>query len=589
MTIIPGLLVCLVFLAGAFPPAAAATLPDSLRSLRPSCGCAVPELPDTSRIAEANRRRLLPILFDHAGEGPLAPKAVRIGAQTRAPGYAWFDGVVRDRLVDGVADPLFADLAEGHDATMVVAVHPPDSLYTVTVGLGDPARPRGPVDVVANDSLVATGITTPPGERRELTFTVPARHGRVAVRFIARSCDGFAVSDLRLNGPSPSWLGQLFPAVPPVPDAVPPTTMLPAATPDTTRALLRRLGTFLMSEKPRGGGWSGWGLWYQTAFAVRGALSAGIVLDEPAWREAAFETIDRFVAEQSPSGAWSASYIGEDRCAGQAPPDTFSTNLADVGAMVLVLPLASTAAAPERREAYLAAARRYADNVVLPEQLPDGAFPNRKWMGQDYRHPYTVATATQCSQLMALGAVTGDARYTKAAERAAEWLTNEILPDGALSIHPHDSPNTRLLGSTKFGDAYYLVEALVWTRDLTRDTALRERCRRAVSRWLEAPAGIRAHALKGYWWPPMDLWAASKMAGVPWILAVDPRRGSYPLIDNWLDRSIGWLSDPMRAQLIGVGTHPASVRGEYALTATGFAAMGVAAALDPTVLRPARP
>jgi hypothetical protein len=559
---------------------------DTLRSLRPASGCAIPELPDTSTISPGNRRRLLPIVFDNAGEGPLAPKSVRLGAQSRAPGYAWFDGVVRDRLVPGERDPLFADLAEGHDATLVVAVDPPDSLYTVTVGLGDPGRPRGPVDVVANDSLVAAGVTTAAGERRVITFTVPARHGRLAVRFLARSCLGFGVSDVAVAGPDPSWLGQIFRPVDPVPDAVPATTLLPAATPDTTRAILRRLGTFLMANQPQGGGWSSWGLWYQTAFAVRGVLSAGIVLDEPAWREAAFATIDRFVAEQSPAGTWSAGYVGADSCAGLAPPDTSSTNLADVGSMVLLLSIAAPEASPARREAWLSAARRYADRVVLPEQLADGAFPNRRWMGKDFLHPYTVATATQCSQLMALGAVTGDARYTAAAEKAAAWLTGGVLPDGRVALLPHDSPNQKILDSTKFGDAYYLIEALVWTRDLTRDVALRESCRKAVDRWLTGPEGIRSKALRGYWWAPMDLWSSSKMAGVPWILARDPRRGSQPIVDNWLDRSIGWLADPMRAQLIGVGAHPASTRGEYALAATGFAAMGVAAALDPAVLRP---
>ncbi|HEX7880189.1 MAG TPA: hypothetical protein VF720_12315 [Candidatus Eisenbacteria bacterium] len=586
----PAILTAAVWLLrfGSVPEARAADA-DTLLSLRPASGCAVPELPETAYVSPPNRRRLLPIVFDNAGEGPLAPRSVRIGAQSRAPGYAWFDGVVRDRLVSSETDPLFADLAVGHDATMVVAVDPPDSLYTVGVGLGDPLLPRGPVDVVANDSLVAAGVSTTPGERRVLRFRVPARHGRIAVRFIARSCHGFGVSDLAIEGPSPSWLGQIFPPVAPVPDAVPPTTLLPAATPDTTRAILRRLGTFLVAHKPQGGGWSSWGLWYQTAFAVRGVLSAGLVLDEPAWREAAFATIDRFVAEQSPAGTWSAGYVGADTCAGEAPPDTSSTNLADVGSMVLVLSLAAPDASPERREAWLAAARRYSDQVVLPEQLPDGAFPNRRWMGKDFLHPYTVATATQCSQLMTLGAVTGEARYTAAAEKAAAWLTAGILPDGRVSLYPHDSANQKILESIRFGDAFYLVEALVTVRDLTRDVKLKDACRKSVERWLTGPEGIKSKSLRGYWWAPMDMWTSSKMAGVPWILARDPRRGGQPIIDNWLDRSIGWLADPMRAQLIGIGAHPASTRGEYALTATGFAAMGVAAALDPAVLKPGAP
>ena len=80
--------------SAAWLPFAGAADPDTLLSLRPPSGCTVPELPDTAYVSPGNRRRLLPILFDNAGEGPLAPKSVRMGAQSRAPGYAWFDGVV---------------------------------------------------------------------------------------------------------------------------------------------------------------------------------------------------------------------------------------------------------------------------------------------------------------------------------------------------------------------------------------------------------------------------------------------------------------------------------------------------------------
>ncbi|TPW17360.1 MAG: hypothetical protein FD129_411 [bacterium] len=570
-------------------PEGAAVAPpvDEWRSLRPARGFTVPELADTAYLSPGNRRRKLPVHFDNAGKGSFVPKTVRIGAQWRAPGYAWFDGNVRDGFVEGEPNLLWASYTEGDDATMVVAVDPPDSLYTITVGLGDPGHARGPMDVVANDSLVATAIVTAIGEHRDITFRARAKAGRLAVRLRAASCAGFSITDMNIEGPSPSWLGFLFAPAAPIPYLVPESSSLPPATPEMTRRLLRRMAGFLVDQQPNGGGWSSWGLWYQTAFAVRGILSAGIVLSEPSWREAAFTVIDRFAAEQHASGSWSAGYSGADSCLTPETPDTSSTNLADVGSMALVLSLAAPEASAERRERWLTAARRYADAIILPEQLADGAFPNRKWMGRDYRGPYSVATATQCSNLMVLGSVTQDVRYTMAAERAAAWLSGTILEDGRVALHPHDSPNQKILDSTKFGDLFYIIEALVWTRDLTRDTRLRQRCQAAIDRWLTGTKGIKSHALGGYWWPPMDLWASSKMAGVPWILAREPNRGGKPIIDNWLDRSIGWLSDPDRAHLIGVGAHPSSNKGDYSLTATGFAAMGLASALDPGVLRPA--
>ena len=107
-----------------------------------------------------------------------------------------------------------------------------------------------------------------------------------------------------------------------------------------------------------------------------------------------------------------------------------SANLADIGTMTLCLAMAVPFVDETRAGQYLSAALQYADSIVLPSQLPSGAFPNRLWRGHYQTTPYSVATATQASSLALLHAVTGRIEYLKSAQRAGIWLADHVQEDG---------------------------------------------------------------------------------------------------------------------------------------------------------------
>jgi len=204
---------------------------------------------------------------------------------------------------------------------------------------------------------------------------------------------------------------------------------------------------------------------------------------------------------------------------------------------------------------------------------------NRTWQNKDYRFPYSVATGTQISTLVVLHQITGDDRYRTAAGVAAKWLARQVRDDGRIAFAPHDRATTQLVGSTRFGDIYYMMEALMFVAGWTTDDALRREVDLAFDRWVEGPVGLRVLARNGYWWPMGDLWTDSKLAGVPALLCERLRRPAPESLREMVHRQLSWLDDDRLSRRIGVRASPAAMSGEYGLVATGFAGLSAAAGL----------
>jgi hypothetical protein len=469
----------------------------------------------------------------------------------------------------------------------LVAVDPPGARYRLRLTLGDPYLPRGPVTVRVNDVVIADSVTTEAGTTTEIACETVAAGGRIAVR-LSGGCRGFVLAALALEGPENAALARLLPRFPSRRMAVPPAESLAAIDAAGLLALLRRSADFLLEHQPMTGGFSYHGAWYQNAYPIRTLFAASRILNDTTYSRPALETLDWFAAMQRPDGNWNSSYYGSEKCAATNPnPHPPSANLADIGTMAGCLAVVAPFVDADRRQRYLAAAVRYAEKVSLPNQLPSGAFPNRLWDGRDTFHPYTVATATQVASLSALYDATGDPRFLEAAERGARWLARlSFLPDGRLTLHPHDRDTVLVRQATSFGDAFYVAEALIDAFHTTRDSELRAEIELALDRWLFGDLGLRSEAQHGYWWPPDDPWRDSKMGGVIYVLARHPRRNSDPAVSGWLAHALAWMNDPGACRLIGVMAHPADTLGDYALPATGFAGVGIAAAIDPDVLTP---
>jgi hypothetical protein len=572
-------------LAGSIAPVAG---PAAAREVPPRrAGVPVPNVPTPlpPKVLDDGRTQLA--LIDFGPRAQVAPWRVAFGTDRRDPSWAWSGGMVRQRTRKmSQYGPLLCDFVEGENASFLAAVEPRDVRYRVDLHLGDPERARGPLDIHAGGRRVASGVVTEAGESKRITLEIqPDADGRIDIRLSARDCGSWALQAADVWGPKGARFLPLFPD-PETRSAVPPVDSLALLDVRHAPRVLGEFGDFLLEWRPDDGAFSEVGAWYQNAYPVRTLLAAGLLLDRDDFREAAFSVLDRFCNEQRPTGGWYSTYFGRDGCGLAAAPDTSSANLADIGTMSLCLALAAPHASPERAERYLAAARRYADEVVLPAQDAEGWFPNGLYMGRDHGHPYSVATACQAGSLAVLGAVTGEIRYLEAAERAGVWLSDNVRENGDIVFAPHDTSRVRLIKPTDFGDAFYLMEGLAWTARYAIDPASHHRIERVRDRLLTGPGGLRDRVREGYWYRPVDPWSDSKMGGVLYLLADAPPEVPDADRDLWMSRIFAWLADPGLSRRIGVRAPPPAPGGEYALAATGFAGIGLAALIDPDVLAP---
>jgi hypothetical protein len=492
------------------------------------------------------------IIVDFGDNRLTPPGMLGIGSRTRHAVCGWSSGMIREVVRRDTSDRDLCDFVEGEDATFVLAVRSAKDPYEVVLTLGDPESARGPMSVSTRDVEIADGIRTKAGEFVQVRFRADAPDRRVTFRIRGVRCGLFALSSLAVYGPqgvTPS-LAQTGPRderpFVPRPDSL--RALGPESDP---RRILGIFADFLVAQEPVEGGFSYTGLWYQNAYPVRTLFAAARLLDRPELSEEAFRVLDRFVEEQQADGRWTSSYFGRPECVGRVAPDSTSRNLADIGSMAHALAVGADAAQGERRERYLAAARRYADRVVLPDQLPDGAFPNRLYAGRDFPHAYSVATATQAASLAALAMTTGEARYREAAEKAGRWLAERMLPTGYIVFHPHDSDRPHLIRARDFGDSFYLVEGLIWVHRAAGDTATRDVMAAAMRRHLWGPAGLKATTIHGYWWEPPGVWSASKTGGlleaVAWARQDSPDAG----VERWIQLAQAWLADALLRQRIG--------------------------------------
>lgn len=575
------------------PPAAISSAITSRAIIRPAPrdtvqappgGRHIPVEPEPVEELPDGRRRL--VLLD-IGSGSSSGRRKPYGTGERRAELAWMGGMVREVTRDPARFGAFlGDYVEGDDASLVIGVAPGDGDYRVILTLGDPLEERGPVNIGSQGQPVAEGLTIRANEPIEVEFETRPVDGRISVELHGVDCHPWALAGCTIYGPEGARLAPLSvdterrSLAPPADSLV----MIPR---DRARDVLRSYCEFLIGSAPVDGGYSWSGTWYQNAYPLRTLLAGSQLLRQPAWRDSAFVVLDRFVAEQRPDGGWHSTYFGRPGCPLAARADTSSANLADIGSMALCLTLAAPLADEVRAERYLAAARRYADSIVLPAQLESGAFPNLRYQGRDYRHPYSIATATQASNLLALGAVTGDARYSQAGERAALWLAGSFRSDGFVTWYPHDQPKPRVVQPTFFGELFYMVEALAWARRLAPTERARKSFTDVLERYVWGPRSLRAFALQDYLWSSRGAWSDSKMGGVLFVLAqLDPWKRSGDDA-RWMDRLLSWYGDPGLSRRLGVMSPPWSLTGEYSMVATGFAGIGVAAMIDPDVLMPA--
>lgn len=538
------------------------------------------------------------LLIDFGPAKRQAPESLAFDRDRRFPGLGWVGGVVlaEDRRTE--RDPLLGDFFRGFDAEFRLPVRT-DAEYRGVLTLGDPEGPQGPCRVLVNGEPVVEAPETAAGEFVDVHFSFRSEEGRLALRLIAPGCRTFCASGLAVyeeaatkRGIRPWQLSQQPSGDPPPFRPAAPDTGA-SGTPferEATRAALREVCEYLLAAKPSDECFALSGSWYESSFAVRTLLAGAAILAEDRYREAALACVDRFVEEQLSDGNWAASTFGRRGCANATDRATpASANLADVGCMALCLPVAAAQAGEEDGARYLSAARRYADTIVLPNQLESGAFPNLLFEGEVHRTAYSVATGVQASFLSALSEATGVEAYLRAAERAALFLVLALEADGSTEFHAHDRAGASGINSGNLGDLFYTTEGLLWTRRYARED-MRMILDDSLVLYLDGPAGLRRWIGNPSWWGELAPWEGSKRAGVLYLLSLT--RAGWPAA-----RDLEPALAACRARLglgggerpFGILADPLSLEGAFASAASGFYGLGLAAELDPGALFPRRP
>lgn len=540
-----------------------------------------------------------------------------LGGHTVCDGMAWVDGMVR--LWNTVPPRGAIELGsgvEGHAATFLVTVPSDAATYRVILTLGHPSRAPGRVELLGGGDFsgeyreiraalprrVLADTTLAAGQFVDVSFDVAPASGRLAFRLRADQCRMFSAVSFAVYGPGNAPLPGHFDAVPaPLALATPPPDSLERLSKADIQKRLLLIANQLRRIAPADGGFSYEGSWYQNAYPLRTLMAVSRVgwLQTSSPDSTVRAVLDAFTGTQRADGAFSARYFGPLACLANATPDSASMNLADVGTMLTTVNLAAGLGGlaghdrgaplidPARAARYVAASRRYADAVVLPNQMSDGSFPNLRFDGQNYAHSYSVATATQISNLATLSAVTDEPRYRAAALRAARWLAATIQPDGRVQFFPHDNPQPGVKEITEFGDTFYILEALTWAWTVAENEPDRVACHAALDAAVWGESGLYARRVNGVGWALRNRWSDSKLPGLLYVLCRYRALGGRGVpLDAWINQLTDLFGDGRRMKSFGVLVDPTAPGGEYALSAAGFAGVGLAAALDAQLLVP---
>jgi hypothetical protein len=185
----------------------------------------------------------------------------------------------------------------------------------------------------------------------------------------------------------------------------------------------------------------------------------------------------------------------------------------------------------------------------------------------------------------------GEQRYQAAADSAARFLVKGFRKAGKYNFHRHDHPTPSLIQGIRFGDMYYILEALLWVRRYTEDAALRSAIQTSLDQyfWIGGIAGYRVNEVL---WRPADDWEASKLGALLYVLNdykeglrgnEDPTQARrYRDASTWAASYLDWLRVPQQSASLGIGVDVYGPGGAYAYPASGFAGIGVASAADPS-------
>ncbi len=345
--------------------------------------------------------------------------------------------------------------------------------------------------------------------------------------------------------------------------------------------------------------------WYFIFYPIRTLLLGAKLLGDEKYAEAVWPHLDHYIGEQLPNGALSSNYRGKPAAElSQAEIEDLlrngKLNLADNGSNVHALIQGAVFTSdPERRQRYLAAAKKWLDQWIPIWALANGAYGNGIWEGHKICAPYSMALNV-CSALSAFTLVTGDRHYIANAERFAMFQCDHWHESGVpirFNVYPLPESGS-LIGD--FSRIFYLLEGLVWTHFVSSDSTVRDRIAARLTEWIDADLlprwpegrdwfdmnrGCRLQVLHEGFRDSNDdhlrfYWQSSKCCGVPSFF-------SYYLehiadradLRERVEKGARYLANPLKARMLGVAAD--DVEPDFCVQATGFAGLTLAEGAEP--------
>jgi hypothetical protein len=459
---------------------------------------------------------------------------------------------------------------------------------------------------------------TKKGEFVTKRFPVKVSDERLRIKIVpVEGAPNFAVTSLVIWGKKQEKEHSIY-AEPAPPKTIPTLAEIRAKGKPDPRKALRMYCDWLLAHQTKNGFFEANSKeWYRASYPIRALIAGYDLFGERKYLDAVSVCLDKLVSEQLPNGAWQSAFRDKpvaprpfdklkalsnvegqargDREQGRTVADRTqeeieqamkgTTNLADVGSISTCLGVAYAYVDAERKKAYRNALKRFSDQYAQQWQLPSGAFTNARWRGRDMTVPYSVATGTQGMSFCSLYVITGDEKYLKSAERAANFLLDNWQEDGRPIHHHHEKSISSVQKATSFGDIYYYHEAILWVWNWTKDQELKEKIRRVYAWHIKGSQGLLQARDNGVWWPVGHSWTNSKAAAMPLVLIeYDRSMAKDPEVHEAVERCEAFLCNADLVKRIGVMVEPEMPWGEFSMPATGFGGLALAELIKPGVI-----
>ncbi len=543
--------------------------------------------------------------FEFGGDYQLVtPGYQPVSRVYRSPKFLWVSPV-RDEERPETTDPLLRDFESGDNGEFWVGLD--NGTYRISLVMSDAKQAHGPFTIYLQDRAVQKDVRVQAGEVKRYSFPFAVSDGKLSLRFEAAPKQTFVVNAAILEGPRDSSLRSLFPDAPP--DSLPSAEQVMAGPPADPRRTLRQVCDWLLAHRLPNGFLGDYErsrtsisyYWYSSAYPIRTLLAGYELFHEPRYLDAATQILDRLVEEQLPNGAFAQTFRSR-------PTSKLSKaelehilqkqwlNMADVGSIATALAVSCRYVSGERRETYLAAARRYCDAWATKWQLPSGAFTNGLESGVAQTTPYGVATGTEAAAFAALYAATKEPRHLETAERAAAFLLDNWRPDGQVLARPHWSQNggrEYVQPVTQFGDMFYYHDGILFVYYQSADERFRRKVRQVYQQHIDGDKGLLRCIGNNAWFPLQDAWDNSKTAGMPLVFLARYRMDHDARTGRTLEVLRRFLSSPSLALRIGVmledpalkwGGHSLQSWACCSVAATGFGGLSLAEMTQPGII-----